>query len=186
MSFNISEITNLGLPLGGARPSQFTVSIGQTPGGDFGNNLKVPFVVQSTQIPASTIGIVEVPYFGRKIKLAGDRTYMEWTTTILNDEDFVVREELEKWSNQINRFQANVRGYGNANPQMYKADATVTQYGKAGNALRIYKFIGLWPSEIATIELDWNTTDTIETYSVTWQYDYWEISGGITGNAGGV
>jgi hypothetical protein len=163
MPFNISNFKASGLKLGGARPSLFEVRIPRLGSGS-------EFLVQAAQIPSATIGPVEVPYFGRKIKLAGDRTYVEWTTTVLNDEDFAIRNALEDWAQGINGNVGNTR----TDPD-YKQDGTVIQYAKNGNQLREYKFIGLFPSEISTIELDWNTVDTVETFTVTWQYDYWEL-----------
>ena len=143
-------------------------------------------MVRTAQIPSSDLGIIEVPYFGRKIKLAGDRTFADWTVTVINDEDFLIRNALEQWSNQINSLQGNLRTFGGAAPSFYKANATVTQFSKTGVPIRTYKFNGIFPQTISTIDVDWNATDSIEEFTVTFQYDYWEVSGGITGNAGGV
>ena len=93
---------------------------------------------------------------------------------------------LEQWSNQINSLQGNLRTFGGAAPSFYKANATVTQFSKTGVPIRTYKFNGIFPQTISTIDVDWNATDSIEEFTVTFQYDYWEVSGGITGNAGGV
>jgi hypothetical protein len=182
MAFDINEI-QAQLTLGGARPSLFQVFISNpvTSVAD----LKVPFMVRAAQLPASTLGLIEVPYFGRKVKIAGDRTFAEWTTTVVNDEDFLVRNALESWMNDMNSHAGNVRNFASANDQQYKSQATVTQYSKTGVPIREYKFHGLWPINLSEIELDWNTTDTLEEFAVTWQYDFWEVSGGITGNAGG-
>ena len=149
-------------------------------------DIKVPFLVKAAQIPASTLGTIEVPYFGRKIRLAGDRTFGDWTVTVINDEDFLIRNAMEQWSNQIQSLQGNLRTFGGASPSLYKAQAQVTQFSKTGVPIRTYQFSGIYPSNIAPIELDWNATDTIEEFQVTFQYDYWEVSGGITGNAGGI
>ena len=182
MAFNINEIKSQ-LALGGARPSSFDVKITNpvNPTGD----IKVPFMVKASSLPASSIGMIEVPYFGRKIKVAGDRTFAEWTTTVVNDEDFLVRNALEEWSNAINSHQGNIAKVGGASPLLYKSQAEVIQYSKDGAPIRTYKFHGIWPSEIAAIELGWETADTIEEFEGTWQYDWWEISGGVTGDAGG-
>jgi hypothetical protein len=182
MAFNINEI-QAQLTLGGARPSLFQVFISNPVTSV--SDLKVPFMVRAAQLPASTLGLIEVPYFGRKVKIAGDRTFAEWTTTVVNDEDFLVRNALENWMNDVNSHQGNVRNFASANDQQYKSQATVTQYSKTGVPIREYKFHGLWPINLSEIELDWNTTDTLEEFAVTWQYDFWEVSGGITGNAGG-
>lgn len=182
MAFNVNEIRSQ-LTLGGARASLFQVTI-QNPANSVAD-IKVPFMVQSAQIPASTLGTIEIPYFGRKIKLAGDRTFAEWTVTIMNDEDFLIRNAMEQWSNTINSLQGNTRGFGAASPLLYKAQAQVIQYSKTGLPIRTYQFNGIFPVEISAIELDWASTDAIETFQVTFQYDWWEVSGGITGNAGG-
>ena len=92
---------------------------------------------------------------------------------------------MEQWSNQINSLRGNLRTFGGAAPSLYKANAQVTQYSKTGVPIRIYTFNGIFPQTIAPIELDWNATDQIEEFTVTFQYDWWEVSGGVTGNAGG-
>lgn len=179
MAFNVQEIRSQ-LVGGGARPSLFQVTL-QNPVNATGD-IKSSFMVQAAQIPASTMGIIEVPYFGRKVKIAGDRTFAEWTVTVINDEDFLIRNALEQWSNAINTHETNIRQLGSASPLLYKAQAQVTQFSKSGTAIREYTFQGMFPSEIGAIELDWNTTDTLETFQVTFQYDWWEVSGGTTGN----
>jgi hypothetical protein len=91
----------------------------------------------------------------------------------------VIRNAMEKWSNKINGHVTNVRPLTPGNIETvglgatYKTDATVTHFAKDGNQSRQYKFIGLWPSEISPIDLDWSTTDTLEEYTVTFQYDLW-------------
>jgi len=182
MAFNINEIRSQ-LSLGGARNSLFQVTIQNPANG--AADVKVPFLVRATSIPASTLGLIEVPYFGRKIRLAGDRTFADWTVTVINDEDFTIRNAMEQWSNQIQTFQTNVRDFATASPSAYKAQAQVTQFSKTGQALRTYTFNGIFPTEVSPIELDWNATDTIEEFTVTFQYDWWEVTGGSTGNAGG-
>lgn len=182
MAFNVNEIRSQ-LSLGGARNSLFQVTI-QNPANGVAD-IKVPFLVRAAQIPASTLGIIEVPYFGRKVRMAGDRTFADWTVTVVNDEDFLIRNALEQWSNQIQSHQGNLRQFGSASPSAYKAQAQVTQFSKTGNAIRTYTFNGIFPTEISPIELDWNATDTIEEFTVTFQYDWWEVTAGTTGNAGG-
>lgn len=180
MAFNIQEIRSQ-LVGGGARPSLFQVTL-QNPVNAAGD-LKSSFMVRAAQLPASTLGFIEVPYFGRKIKVAGDRTFAEWTVTVTNDEDFLIRNALEEWSHNINTHETNVRGTGGAAPTLYKAQAQVIQYSKAGDALREYTFNGLFPIEISAIDLDWNATDAIEEFTVTFQYDWWEVTGGTTGRS---
>lgn len=182
MAFNINEI-RAQLSLGGARPSLFQVTI-TNPINQIAD-LKVPFLVRTAQLPASRLGTVEVPYFGRRIKIAGDRTFDPWTVTVINDEDFLIRNAMEEWTNSINALQGNINTLGSGAPGLYKSQATVTHYGKAGEILRVYQFNGLYPSEVSPIDLDWATQDTLEEFTVTFQYDNYEVIGGVTGNAGG-
>lgn len=180
MAFNVNDIRSQ-LVLGGARSSLFQVDITNPVNG--ASNLKTPFMVRAAQIPSSSLGVIQVPYFGRKIKLAGDRTFDQWTVTVINDEDFLIRNALEEWSNAINALQVNTSRA--LTPLAYKAQAIVTQFSKVGLPIRQYRFNGLFPSEISPIELDWNNTDAIEEFQVTFQYDWWDVAGGTTGNAGG-
>jgi hypothetical protein len=183
MAFNINEMKSQ-LTFGGAKASLFQVQITNPVNG--AGDLKTPFMVQAANLPESTLGTIEVPYFGRKIKVAGDRTFAEWTVTVMNDEDFLIRNAMEQWMNSINTHSGNLRNFGSASPQQYKSQAQITQFSKTGVPLRTYNFIGLFPTTVAAIGMDWNTTDDIERFDVTFQYDYWEVSGGVTGNAGTV
>ena len=178
MAFNINGIKSQ-LTFGGAKASLFSVAI-TNPINEAANAI-TPFMVQAAQIPPSTLGVIEVPYFGRKVKVAGDRTFGEWTVTVINDEDFLVRNDMEEWMASINSHLGNVSG---AIPGGYKNQAQITQYGKAGNAVRTYNFNGLFPTNIGEITMDWNTTDEIETFEITFQYDWWDITGGTTGDGG--
>lgn len=176
MAFNINEFKSQ-LVGGGARPSLFEVRITNpiAPIADF----KVPFMIKAAGLPASNLGSFTVPYFGRQVKYAGDRTFEDWTVTVINDEDFAVRNALEAWSNAINSHVSNTR----ALPQDYKSDAQIIQYGKDGTALRQYTFQGLYPLTIDAIEMNWETQDTIEEFGVTFQYDLWVVDGGVTGGS---
>ena len=179
MAFNINEIKSQ-LTFGGAKASLFQVAITNPING--AGDLKTPFMVQAAAIPEATIGTIEIPYFGRKVKVAGDRTFAEWTVTIINDEDFLIRNAMEEWMSAINSHQGNVSQALTASE--YKAQAQITQYSKSGAGLRTYNFNGLFPSSIAAITTDWGTTDDIERFDVTFQYDWWNVSGGITGDGG--
>lgn len=181
MAFNVNEFAGA-LKAGGARASLFQVQITNPINGVA--DAQVPFLCQGAEIPAASIAELTVPYFGRQIKLAGNRTYATWAPTIINDEDFAIRNAMEQWSNAINSFQGNLNNAGGSAPSLYKANAQVTQYAKTGEILRVYDFIGLFPTEVAAIALGWDQ-DAIETFQVTFAYDYWVVSGGITGNAGG-
>jgi len=182
MAFNVNEIRSQ-LTLGGARASLFQVTFNNPANGVA--DIKVPFLVRAAQIPESTLGVIEVPYFGRKVKLAGDRTFGDWSVTVINDEDFLIRNALEEWSNRINSLQTNLRAFGSAAPLLYKSTAEVTQFSKTGTPIRSYKFNGIFPSTVSNIDLNWGDTDSIEEFQVTFQYDWWEVSGGVTGRAGG-
>ena len=180
MAFNINEIRSQ-LSLGGARPALFQVIMNNpaNPAGD----AKLPFMARAAQIPASTVGTIEVPYFGRKIKIAGDRTFAEWTVTVVNDEDFLIRNAMEEWMNAINSHVENLREFAAAGPSDYKTDATVTQFSKTGAPIREYKFVGIFPTDLAEIPVSWESIDEIQQFDITFQYDYWTVSG-ATGTAG--
>jgi T4-like virus tail tube protein gp19 len=174
--FNISTFKTRGLTLGGARPTLFEVylSIPAGVGADAGSADKFRFTCRAAQLPAATIGTVEVPYFGRRIKLQGDRVFADWTATIMNDEDFVVRSMFEKWSNALNRLESNIRDpYFAGNEQSYKSELNVIQYAKDGAPIRQYNVIGAFPTAIDPITLDWDAQNQIETFNVTFAYDYW-------------
>lgn len=178
MAFNINEI-RAGLELGGARPTLFQVEL-TNPVNNV-NDLTIPFLVRATSLPASTINPIEIPYFGRKIRIAGDRTFDVWSVTVMNDEDFGIRHTMEQWHNQINSLQGNLNQNGSSAPELYKSTALVTQFSKAGEALRRYRFNGIFPTEISTIDLDWESTDQIEQFQVTFAYDWYDVEGGATG-----
>ena len=180
MAFNINEI-RAQLALGGARSSLFQVRFNNPAQG--AADLKVPFLVKATQIPASSLGFIEIPYYGRKYKIAGDRVFAPWTVQVINDEDFLIRNSLEQWMQEINAHEENLRGFGSAAPSEYKADAVVTQFSKSGEAIREYKFSGIFPQELAEIDLSWEENDRVQEFTCTFQYDYWTV-GGPTGTAG--
>lgn len=181
MAFNVNELRSQ-LTLGGAKPTLFQVQLANPV--NSAGDLKLPFLCKSASLPASTLGTVSVPYFGRTIKLAGDRTFDEWEVTIINDEDFLVKNAMEEWMHSINSHEGNIREFASASESLYKAQAEITQFSKTGVPLRVYQFNGLFPSSLGSIETNWETVDTIEEFSVTFQYDWWTVSGGITGNAG--
>lgn len=178
MAFNVAEMRSQ-LTGGGARPTLFSVQITNPIDGvaDF----KVPFMVKTAQLPASNMNPIEVPYFGRKIKIAGDRTFEEWTVTVINDEDFAIRNAMERWMNAINSHIGNLRDAAVLSPEAYKTQAQITQFSKTGAPLRVYNFNGLFPSNLSAIETSWETNDTVEEFTITFQYDWWDVSGGVTG-----
>lgn len=180
--FDISSFKSGGLTFGGARSSMFQVAFNTTGTtlDALSSNLplqgqeKFTFTCRGASLPPSTLGIIEAPYMGRRIPLAGDRTFPPWTVTIMNDEDWIVRGLFEKWSNALNRLQANVRDAAFINGEnQYKADFAVIQYAKTGQVIAQYQIIGCWPSNIDPIQLDWDNQNQIETFGVTLAYDYW-------------
>lgn len=174
--FNISTFKARGLTLGGARPALFEVflRIPDGVGADQSSADKFRFTCSAAQLPAATTGSIDVGYFGRKIKVSGDRTFTDWSVNIMNDEDFLVRSMFEKWSNSLNRLESNVRdaAYSN-NENSYKTDLSVIQYGKDGSVIRQYDIIGAFPTSIDAISLNWDSASTIESFGVTFAYDYW-------------
>lgn len=171
--FNLAVFKKEGLRYGGARPSLFHVEL-FTPGavGSQETLKKFTFTCRASQIPASTIESVDVPYFGRKIKLVGDRTFADWPVTVMNDEDFVVRNMFEDWSNQMNTHAGNKQLL--VDTEYKSTDAIVTQFTKEGKAIKKYRFVGIFPTTIDPIQLDWDQTNSVETFDVTFAYDYWE------------
>ena len=170
MAFNINEF-KAQLTGGGARSNLFQVQLLNPvdPSADF----KIPFMVKASTLPASTIASLDsIQYFGRTIKYAGSRSFAEWGVTVINDEDFLIRNSMEAWMNSIATHESNLRGL----PQDYKTDALITQYSKNGEALRTYKFEGLFPNNIAAQAMSWDT-DTIEEFDVTFSYDLWTVEG---------
>lgn len=174
MPFNISAFKSNGLVYGGARPSLFTVMMSVPPGIgiDTVSVNKFQFVCKTAQLPESAIGTIDVPYFGRKIKVAGERAFSDWAVSVLNDEDFSVRSMFETWSNAINRLVANVRDPAIAN-ENYKVDLDIYQYGKDGSTIRAYQLIGAFPTTVGPIGLNWESSNAIEEFSVNFSYDYW-------------
>ena len=177
MAFNVAEFRSQMIG-DGARPNLFAVTLvfptNVVNGANAGQ--KVTFMAKSAQLPGSTVGTVPVYYFGRELKFPGNRTFPDWTINVINDEDFTIRNAIENWLNIINSHAGNVRDKTAANSGSYSIDAIVTQYGKTGQALKSYKFVGLFPQDLAPIDLDWGSNDSIEEYAVTFAYQWWEAT----------
>ena len=175
MAFNVAEFRS-NLIGDGARPNLFQVTLTFPTIAENGTaaGQQVQFLAKSAQLPGSTVGTVPLYYFGRELKFAGNRTFTDWSLQIINDESFTIRKSLESWMNAINSHAGNVRNAGAAGPSGYTVDATVSQYGKTGDVLKSYKFVGLYPVDLAAIDLDWGSNDTIEEYGVTFAYQWWE------------
>lgn len=174
MPFNISAFKENGLVYGGARPSLFNVFL-SVPAGIGIDNVSVDkfrFVCRSAELPPSAVSAIEIPYFGRRIKVAGERAFGSWSVSVMNDEDFAVRSMFETWSNALNRMVSNVRDPAVAN-ENYKVDLEVVQYGKDGTKIRSYQLIGAFPTQVGAIALGWDSQNAIEEFGVTFEYDYW-------------
>ena len=184
---------------GGARPNLFEASINSFPtaindawdnsseaeGGAF------KFLCKSTALPASNLGSIEIPFRGRTLKVAGDRTFDDWTVTIINDEDFRLRTAFERWSNVMSQLDDAT---GVTNPTSYMTDAFIQQLGRGpevgaasnngGNTsiLRSYKFFDVFPVTVGEIALSYDTTDALEEFDVTFRYQYFTV--GSSGDSG--
>ena len=143
--------------------------------GGGGPSRKLQFLCKAASLPASTVGIIPVPFRGRQLKIAGDRTFEEWTITVINDTDFAIRDAFEEWMNTINAHVANV---GPSGLNSYIQQAQVEQFTREGpsvnpTSLKTYLFEGCWPSTVSAIDLSYETGDAIEEFTVTLQYQYW-------------
>ena len=159
---------------GGARANQFKVSL--TFPAIATNQLAVlaaPFLIKAASLPAVDIGVATVFYHGRQVPLAGERTFNPWSVSVYNDNNFLIRNALEKWSNAMNDFANNT---GNIYPSQYKADAMVHQMDRNGIVVKSYKFIGLFPQMIGEIGLDFGLNDQVEEFPVTFAYEHYETS----------
>lgn len=156
--------------------------------GDPVNSMRVlgGFQVKAAQVPASTVGVIEVPFRGRMLKIAGDRTFEPWTITIHNDTTYRLRSWFEKWMEAIQLYDENATqiDYGEqataagTDYLRYMKDMKVTQLDRRGNAVRSYKFYDCWPSNISSIDLDFGSNDAIEEFTVELQVQYWKPESG--------
>ena len=174
MAFSVNEFRSQ-MTGDGARPNLFEVSMPFPAFASPANaQTKLTFMCKTAQLPGSTVGVVPVNYFGRELKFVGNRTFADWTISVINDEDFVVRNAFERWMNGINSHNLNVRNPLALAPLGYSVDSEVTQFGKQGNTLKKYRFIGVFPTDITPIDVDWGSNDTIEEFSVTLSYQWWD------------
>ena len=173
---------------GGARSNLFEVQMAFP---DFAKPVNealndIPFLVKAAEIPASNIGNIPVPFRGRILPIAGDRTFDPWTVTIINDTNFRLRDVMERWSDGINDIQT---AQGTTNPEEYQTQAKVLQLSRGIDTngkvrsnsnipiLREYDFIGIYPNVVSSIPLDHGATDQIEEFQVTFNYLYYEVRG---------
>ena len=191
---------------GGARPNLFLVRLNfPTTLGEIADigpidasttiTERAEFLVKTAQLPASTIGTIDVPFRGRMLKVAGDRTFEPWSVTVINDGEFGIRKAFETWSRGINALTENVSqlGYGDDNPG-YCVDLEVFQLSRDGKSpnktpqsitaagvdgmdvVRSYKFYDAWPSSLSAIDLSYESNDQIEEFTVEFQYNYYEVT----------
>ena len=169
---------------GGARPNLFEVELAFPSGIGIDNDVinNARFLVKAAALPASTIAPIDIPFRGRILKIAGDRTFETWTITVINDTSFSIRSAFEKWMNYINKLDDAT---GVTNPVDYQVDAIVNQLNRDGGILRKYRFKDIFPTNISAIDLSYETTDTIQEFTVEMQVHYWEAYRGSSSESGG-
>ena len=160
-------------------PTEINVTTGAEGPKEFGK-----FMIKAAEIPASNLGNIPVPFRGRVLPIAGDRTFDPWTVTIINDTNFRIREAMEVWSNSINDLQTS---QGLINPVDYQTSAKVKQLSRQGgvdpgkiDVLREYRFEGIYPNVVSSIPLDYGATDQIEEFQVTFNYLFYSVTDGVT------
>ena len=177
---------------GGVRPNLFEVQVNfpdnvdlgiqQDGGGEFDGD-RFRFLCKAASLPASNVGNIDIPFRGRTLKVAGDRTVDDWSVTVINDEDFGHRRAFEAWAQNIAQYGDSA---GLTDPSSYMGQATVYQLGRNissaqgsnspatdSNILAQYKFVDIFPTTIAAIDLSYDTSDTIEEFTVDFQVQYW-------------
>lgn len=173
MSLSLNEF-KANFKYGGARANQFEVFLTAPPGTPLSGVDTYRFFIKAASLPGHTIEEVAVNYRGRILYVDGDRSFDTWTTTVINDSDFKVRNGLEDWMNYINDVQTNVSAGGGATVDIstYMTDLRVIQYGRnsENEILKEYTLKNCWPTTVAPIELSWDTRSDIETFDVTWRY----------------
>src|SRR6516164_1730483 len=158
---------------GGARPNQFEVLMTfpafVTLGAAAGQ--KGQFMIMAASLPASNIDVAPAPFRGRFVYTAGERTFDPWTVNIINDTDFLIRNAFEQWQQAINSNPTNV---GLTNPLSYQSDAIVNQLDRSGSVIKSYKFTGMMPTHVGAIDLAYDANNVIETFPVTFVYQFWQ------------
>ena len=157
---------------GGARPNQFKVTMPFPGYAQVGGEIEdLAFLCRATVIPSMTVGNINVPFRGRQIKIAGDRTFEDWSVTVINDTDFKLRNAFERWQNGINNMTDNE---GLTNPVDYQVDAFVDHLDRNGNTIKSYTLRGLYPTIVSAIDLNYETNDVVEEFTATFAYQYFE------------
>jgi hypothetical protein len=159
---------------GGARANQFKVTMPFPGYAQVGGEIEdLAFLCQGTSIPAMDVGIVNVPFRGRNIKIAGDRTIPEWSVTVYNDTNFKLRNAFERWQNGINNMSDNE---GLTNPVDYQVDAFIDHLDRNGNTVKSYTLRGAFPTSIGEIQLDYEEKTSIEVFPVVFNYQFFETN----------
>ena len=178
---NIQAFTTA-LQGGGARANQFQVTMAG--GGATGIQSRgFSFLCRGAQIPAMTIGEVAVPYRGRQLFLAGDRTYDAWTVTIMNDRSYGIRSQLESWMNNLQDI-GNSTSSAVSDSQSYYATATVKQLDRNDSIIRTYTLEGCWPQTLDAIDLAFDTNDAVQEFGATFRFNFMTASS-VGGTAAG-
>ena len=155
---------------GGARPNLFKVTMG-FPSYVTADVSLASYMCKAASLPASTIAPIMVPFRGRQLQIAGDRTFEAWNITVINDTDFNVRNSFEQWMNGINQHEANT---GLTQPSSYMADMIVEQLDKDGTSKKTYNIRGTFPTSLGAIEVSYEQESVIEEFTVELQVQYWE------------
>ena len=186
MPFTIDKFRTNALAKGGARANLFDVTIAG--GGATANLLATGvaefiFSCKAANIPAMAVGVVEVPYFGRVVKVPGNKTFDNWSVTIINDEGFAIRNGFEKWVASMGTHIGNVQSSASSALEsgLY-GSAEVTHFGKTGkdDIIAVYNFVNMFPVSVGEITLGWDANDAIEEFTVEFAYDYWTHTGQVT------
>lgn len=158
---------------GGVRPTMFQVEM-TFPSTVVETNSQATedgiFLIKAAQLPGSTVGNIDVPFRGRKLKVSGDRSFDDWSITVTNDVTFRIRKAFEEWSERIQNHNFVI---GSNTLVDYFGSAIVRQLDRDGQQLRAYRFEGIWPTAVDAIDLDFDTNDTVEDYGVTLCVQYW-------------
>lgn len=157
---------------GGARPNQFEVELTFPTFVQDGTlaGQKALFMIMATSLPASNLDVAPAPFRGRVVYTAGERTFDPWTVTVLNDTDFLLRDAMEEWQQNINDNLSNV---GLTNPSDYQSRALVHQLSRSGDRIKSYTFEGMFPTHVSDIQLAMDANNVIEQFQCTFVYQYW-------------
>ena len=165
----------------GVRPNMFEVEFAFPSGIDAGDGTLATYMCKSAALPASNVGVIEVPFRGRTVKIAGDRTFDNWSTTFITDRDMKIRAQFEKWLELINSHEPNTAQLANpSETDGYTRGIIIKQKDKdatdQGTTLRSYKLWYAFPTSVSAVDLAYDSNDQIEEFSVEFQYSYWTVS----------